>query len=425
MRESTHHTEVLQILSEALERLQPSMEQGLDTLLQAVVDYARQLVRASFAGIIILERNSLEESETPAIRYFKVSGWHVDFNQLPKGHGMFLVPAKTGHSLRIESISGHPQSVGVPSGHPPVEALLTIPLKLQGKPIGCMFFGKPPKSGTFSKYDEDIMNSFASLCAMTISWCDQRDDSRFQIVTAERRRIAEELHDSLSQTLFAVAREIDRLERIVPTAEQQSELQERISRLKELTQQCQSELRAMLFRLMDDEAKPNDAALNHLVQEFARVSGISTQLITHGNFDQLSLVVRQTALKVIAESLANVYRHANSPVAVVHVLVEADKVTVTVQDAGVGISDEALRLINHPTGHFGLHSIARSVAALNGSLDIFRNDDGGTTVRCTFPVHYDTNSRKDQYDMKPGSLPLDSSQGHTSAESTQGGVTLD
>jgi nitrate/nitrite-specific signal transduction histidine kinase len=123
--------------------------------------------------------------------------------------------------------------------------------------------------------------------------------------------------------------------------------------------------------------------------------------------------------------LANVYRHANSPVAVVHVLVEPDKATVTVQDAGVGISDEALRLMNHPTGHFGLHSMTRSVAALNGTLDIFRNDDGGTTVRCTFPIHYDSNSGQDSYDMKPGSLPFNASQGHTSAEDTQGGATSD
>ncbi|WP_067925215.1 GAF domain-containing sensor histidine kinase [Alicyclobacillus shizuokensis] len=378
---TTNQAEVLRILSEALERLQPWMEEGLEPLLQAVVDHARTLVNAAFAGIIITEPKN-----PSTIRYFKVSGWDGKPVEFPKGHGMYFVPVKTGDSLHVDSISGHPLSVGMPTGHPPVEALLTIPLKYHGQAIGCIFFGQPPKTGSFTKSDEDMMNGFASLCSIFISWCDQQNENCFRILTEERQRIAEELHDSLSQTLFAVVREIDRLERL--TVAEKSELQARTARLRELTEQCQSELRAILFRLMDDEARPNVTALTHLVQEFERISGISTKLITHGDgdFSRLSLPIRQTILKIVAESLTNVFRHANSPVAIVHLLVETDAATITVQDAGDGISDEALRLITHPTGHFGLHSIARSVAVLNGQLDIFRNEDGGTTVRCTFPI---------------------------------------
>lgn len=414
MREPTQYMDLFQILSDALERLQPCMDEGLEPLLQAAVDYARELVHASFAGIIILERKN-----PSTIRYFKVSGWHSEFFEFPKGHGMYIVPAKTGNPLRVESIAGHPLSVGIPSGHPPIEAFLAIPLRRHGQTMGCMFFGKPPKAGTFTKNDEDIMTGFGSLCAMAISWCDQKEEQRFHILAEERRRIAEELHDSLSQTLFAVAREIDRLEQIVPTVKEKEELQGRIARLRALTHQCQSELRAILFRLIDDEAKPDLSALMDLIQEFERVSGISTQLITHGNLYRLSQPVQQTVLKIVAESLANIYRHANSPVAVVHVLVDEDKATIAVQDAGVGISDEALHFMTHPTGHFGLYSMARSVAMLNGTLDIFRNDDGGTTVRCTFPIH--SNSEQDGNPKKPGSVPLGPSSSHSSADETQGG----
>jgi nitrate/nitrite-specific signal transduction histidine kinase len=417
MREPTPFTELFQILSDALERLQPCMDEGLEPLLQAVIDYARELVRASFAGIIILE-----PQDPSTVRYFKVSGWHSEFSEFPKGQGMYFLPAQTGHSLRVDSVAGHPLSVGIPAGHPPIEAFLTIPLQRHGQTMGCMFFGKPPKAGAFTKNDEDMMTGFASLCAMAISWCEQREKHRFHILTEERRRIAEELHDSLSQTLFAVAREIDRLERMVTTAKEKGELQARIARLRELTNQCQSELRAILFRLIDGETKPNLSALTDLVQEFERVSGISTQLITHGNLHQLSEPVQQAVLKMVAESLTNIYRHANSPVAVVHVLVDADKATVVVQDAGVGISDEALRLMNHPTGHFGLYSMARSVAMLNGTLDIFRNDDGGTTVRCTFPIH--SHAEPNGSPLKPGSVPFGPSLGHTSEDETQGGNNL-
>jgi signal transduction histidine kinase len=410
------HPDVLQILSEALARLEPSMEEGLEALLQSVVDYARQLVRASFAGIMILEQN-----DPSKIRYFKVSGWAVKPEHFPKGHGMYILPAKTGSSLRVDSVSRHPLSVGTPPGHPPVEAFMAIPLNWQGQPMGCMFLGKPPKSGAFSDHDEDIMNRFASLCAMAIAWCDQRDAHRSAIVAEERRRIAEELHDSLAQTLFAVAREIDRLERILPTASEKTELEARICRLRELTEQCQSELRAILFRLMNEEAKPSEAALTHLVEQFQRISGITTRLITHGSFARLRHPVRQTILKVIAESLNNVYRHAHSPVAVVHVIIDDDWATVTVQDAGVGISDEALRFMTHPTGHFGLHSMARSVALINGRMDIFRNEDGGTTVRCTFPVDGEPHDKHDGHALQPAAVPFDVTQTYGAPDQLQGG----
>ncbi|MBE3595655.1 MAG: GAF domain-containing protein [Hydrogenibacillus sp.] len=382
MRESSAGLSVAQIVSEAMELLEPWMKEGLEPLLQAVVDYARKMVGASFAALIILD-----PGDPSAIRYFKVSGWSLKPAEFPKGHGMYILSAKTGRSLRIESIARHPLSIGVPKNHPPVEALLSIPLKYRGRPIGCVFFGKAPNEGAFTQHDEEIMNGFASMCAIAISWIYQREDNRLNIVVEERRRIAEELHDSLSQTLFAVAREIDALERALPTAEEKDAVRARIERLRELAVQCQSELRAILFRLMNDEVQPSAAALNHLVQKFERLSGIAIHLATRGPFEHLSLPIRQAILKIVAESLTNVYRHANSPVALVHVFVDEEKVVVTVQDAGIGISDAALRFMSHPSGHFGLHSMARTVAEFKGELEVFRNEDGGTTVRCTLPTH--------------------------------------
>lgn len=382
MRVSVNQVEIARILSEALNLLQPWLDEGPEQLLQAVVNHARNLVGASFAGILILDGDN-----PAAYRYFKVSGWNSIPAQFPTGHGMFILPARTGQSLRVESISGHPLSVGVPSDHPPVEALLTIPLTLHSQPIGCMFLGKPPESGSFSTSDEELMNAFAAMCSIAISWCNQQDETRLHILADERQRIAAELHDSLSQTLFGLAREMEQLERqpVPRSAEERTAYVQRLTRVRRLTERSQSELRAILFALRDADMKPNEVALAHLVQEFERLSGISTQLTTHGALSQLPLSVRQTILKVVAESLSNIYRHANSPVALVHVDVGPHKVTVAVQDAGIGISDEALRLMHHSSGHFGLHAMTRSIAALHGTLEVFRNDDAGTTVRCTFP----------------------------------------
>ena len=382
MPEPSHPDDLMVSLTDVLTRSQPWLEGGAESLLQAVVDGARQLVHATFAGIVLLD--SVNPSE---LKQFKVSGWDSIPPEFPKGHGMFLVPARTGHSLRVESVPAHPLSVGVPSAHPPVEALLTIPLTHQGRPVGSLFLGRPETANPFTPQDEQRMNDFASVCAAAIAWCSQYDEQRDRSVADERRRIAEVLHDSLSQTLFAVAREMDGLEQALPAVEQRGTVQTHVARLHELTQQSQSDLRAMLFRLMDDATAPDAIALAHLVQDFERITGVSTRLATQGNFSRLTLPIRQTLVKIVAESLTNIYRHANSQVAVVHVDIDQTTATIAVQDAGIGIPDAAVQWMTHATGHFGLHSMARSVADLHGTMEIFRNDDGGTTIRCVLPIH--------------------------------------
>lgn len=368
------------MLTDTMLRLSPLMDKSPDACLQAVIDSARHLVAADYAGLILLDRD-----EATSYRYFKVSGWDRTPHAFPRGHGVFTLPAKTGQPLRIKAVPNHPLSVGTPGNHPPVHAFLGVPISYGPNILGCMFFGKPQDGGLFTQHDEDIMSAFSTICAMVVHVLDQKEEERLTTIYEERRHIANELHDTLSQTLFVLRREIENLDRQIDP-DRPAGVADTLAALRSLTQQSQSELRAALFKLTDDALHPDIASLNEMVTEFERVSGVSTRIIADGDFGRLTLPVRQVVFKVVAESLANIYRHAKSPIAVVHVAVNEEETQVAIQDAGVGISDQALSLIQHPTGHFGLHSMARSVRDLHGRLNVFRNEDGGTTVQCVFPL---------------------------------------
>jgi len=375
----TSKTDIPRILARTMERLQPLMDGEPDALLQAVIDHACQLAKAAFAGLIVLG------DDDSSYRCFKISGWDSTPTTLPSDHGIFLLPAKTGQTLRIRNVSDHPMSVGTPSNHPPVSAFLGVPLVVHGKSIGCIFLGKPPAGGSFTLHDENLMMAFSSLCAMMITLVDLKDEERLRTIGDERRRIANELHDSLSQTLFVLGNEIDDLANRLNQTEL-AEVSGLIQRVRHLTKLSQSELRAALFKLTDSSLHPNLTTLRELVDDFQEATGITTQLMTEGDFGKMSLPLRQVVSKVVAESLANVYRHAESPIAIVHVSVGMDEAAVTIQDTGVGISDAALQMMSHPTGHFGLRSMVRNLRDLKGTLQVHRNEDGGTTVQCTVPL---------------------------------------
>jgi hypothetical protein len=65
--------------------------------------------------------------------------------------------------------------------------------------------------------------------------------------------------------------------------------------------------------------------------------------------------------------------------------------------------------------------MARSVALLNGKLDIFRNEDGGTTVRCSFPIQWELNDDRNSNAVQPDSIPFIAGQNHISGQQLQGG----
>lgn len=380
VEESARTTDMPRILTDTLLQLAPLMDSTPDACLQSAIDSARRLVGADYAGLIVLDKE-----EPTSYRFFKVSGWDRTPHTFPRGHGVFTLPAKTGRPLRIEAVPTHPLSVGTPDDHPPVNAFLGVPIEYGQTILGCMFFGKPKDGGLFTQHDEDIMLAFSTVCAMVIQVVDQKDAERTATIYKERQRIANALHDTLSQTLFVLRKEIDKLTRqLVP--EPSSDVQHTLSELNELTQLCQTELRAALFTLTDQAPHPSMHSLSQMVEEFERTTSIATQLLTEGDFGRLSLSVRQVITKVAAESLANVYRHAKSDIAVLHVAIGDDTALLVVQDAGIGISDEDIRLSQHPTGHFGLHSMAQSVREVGGQLCVFRNEDGGTTVQCEFPI---------------------------------------
>ncbi|WDL96268.1 GAF domain-containing sensor histidine kinase [Alicyclobacillus sp. ALC3] len=380
MTKSTRTPDISRMLTDTLTRLGPLMDGTPDACLQAVIDSARSLVGADYAGLIVLDRE-----EPTSYRYFKVSGWDRTPHSFPRGHGVFTLPAKTGQSLRIEAVPSHPLSVGTPGDHPPVNAFLGVPIACNEAILGCMFFGKPRDGGVFTQHDEDIMVAFSTISAMIIQVVDQKDAERTAIIYGERRRIANALHDTLSQSLFVLRKEFEQLTQQL-SLELTSDVKHSLSQLQDLVQLCQSDLRAALFQLTDTAPHPSMHSLAQMVQEFERTTGISTQLLTEGDFGRLSAPIRQVVTKVTAESLANVYRHAQSDIAVVHVAVNDELAQLVIQDAGIGISEEAVRLIIHPTGHFGLHSMAQSVRDAGGRLSVFRNEDGGTTVQCEFPV---------------------------------------
>lgn len=367
-------------LQHAISNLQLHADEGIEPLLQSSVDTGRHLLSATFGGILLTNAD-----DTDTDRWFKVSGWTGARALRPRGEGLYIYPLKSGQSLRVDDVRTHPLSVGIPSDHPPIGSLLTVPLCTSGQPAGCMFFSNPPGQGIFTESDEELANAYASACALTLTMFGVQDSIKEAARIAERQAIANQLHDSVSQSLFALTRDLEQIcrrrtsaTRSVPSAA--------LKRVWQHAAIAQSSLRATLFRMNQHRASGRDADLARLVAEFTRDSSVRTELFVHGDSTRIAAPLRQTLFNIVSESLSNVVRHAQSRHAMVQVCVDNESVTVSVQDAGIGITDEAIGMIDYSVSHFGLYSMTAAAREAGGQFEIFRNEDGGTTVRCSLPL---------------------------------------
>src|SRR5207253_2738715 len=116
-------------------------------------------------------------------------------------------------------------------------------------------------------------------------------------------------------------------------------------------------------------------ALWQLVREFQERTGLEADLVESGVERRAPPEVVEVLYAVASEGLANVERHARATAVVVSLGFEPDRVTLTVQDDGVGASALVLRTLGDSATRFGLKSSRDRVLRLGGTFTAEPGDD--------------------------------------------------
>jgi signal transduction histidine kinase len=200
----------------------------------------------------------------------------------------------------------------------------------------------------------------------------------------ERRRIARDLHDSVSQALFSTALHTRTAQKTLDQegVSESSPLGRDLSAIGELTRGAQSEMRALIFKLGRDPVEGGlVGALAKHALELGAADGPSIDV--EGPEPSLPLSPRaETQLFGIGrEALANVLKHAGANRVWIRVEARPESVLVEIRDDGRGFDTTA----GHP-GHFGLESMRSRAAEIDGVLTITSKSGHGTLVRVVAPT---------------------------------------
>ena len=204
----------------------------------------------------------------------------------------------------------------------------------------------------------------------------------------ERGRIARDLHDSVSQSLFSTTLHLRTAERALARdgVDPAGPVGQELDRAGQLTSGALAEMRALVFELRPG-ALAEDGLVVALTLHAAAVGAREELAIAvHGPDARLPLTpaAEEQLYRVGQEALANVVRHAHATEAVIEVTMAHDVVTMGVRDDGGGFDAAVGR-----SGGFGLRSMRARAADLGGRLEIAGAPGGGTVVRVEIPARPD------------------------------------
>jgi len=201
----------------------------------------------------------------------------------------------------------------------------------------------------------------------------------------ERRHIASEIHDEISQTLAMVKIKLDTLRNSPPSEASAAEIKEISSSVENVIQKTRTltfELGNPLLYVLGLEA----AVAEWLSEQVQKRHGIATEFQDDGKAKPLDDDVKMMLFRNIRELRINCIKHANAGKVRVNIRRIDDSIEVVVEDNGVGFDPAEVRLTVGKKSKFGLFSIRESLENLGGHFEIVSKPGAGCKAIMTAPL---------------------------------------
>jgi signal transduction histidine kinase len=201
-------------------------------------------------------------------------------------------------------------------------------------------------------------------------------ESRGRVIEAEqreRRRLERNLHDGAQQRLISISLELGQ---IAAAIKGDPDASARLAEVRDEVAQSMEELRGIARGI--HPAVVTGHGLTVALESLATRAPVPVELTSGVDGDRFSEQLEVAAYYVVAESLANVGKHAQATSATVDLTRLNGDLVVEIADDGIGGADASRGS--------GLRGLADRVEALDGRLTVEAPSGGGTTVRASFPL---------------------------------------
>ncbi|TDQ40480.1 HAMP domain-containing sensor histidine kinase [Aureibacillus halotolerans] len=224
-----------------------------------------------------------------------------------------------------------------------------------------------------------IEAQIASLQKLSNERAEWSDGMKQKAVNEERQRLARELHDAVSQQLFAISMMSSALQQ---TIADDSPAQKQIEAVERMAGTAQSEMRALLLHLRPAhlEGKGLVEGLEELLMELHSKQEVDIEWHM-GSPSHIPKGVEDHLFRVSQEALSNILRHSQASKILFKVTTVQKQLRIEIADNGIGFNVEQQR-----TSSYGLKTMQERIIEVGGVLEIHSLPNKGTTIHIKVPL---------------------------------------
>lgn len=259
-----------------------------------------------------------------------------------------------------------------------VRAYIVIPILLDSAVYGALAacYDAPR---TFDADDVRLVRALARRASSAVENARLYARAEATATLEERQRLARELHDAVTQTLFAASLIAEVLPRLWERDPERA--RERLEELRELTRGALAEMRTLLLELRP--AALEEARLGDLLRQLAEATTGRSRVPVVVQLDgeaELPSEVKVAFYRVAQEALNNIAKHAQASQAWVQLRAHDGRTSLSIGDDGRGFDPAAV-----PPNHLGLGIMRERAARIGAAVTIESAPGHGTLIRIAWP----------------------------------------
>ncbi len=375
VRQRTRELERRQQAAEGLRKIVNMLNSNysLGDSLDAILVQARQLTGACCSFIY-----QIGESGEPAVLSYQerhgvseqaLRNWHSFIGEEVLGILARNEPVTMSNLRNRHTENGQPE-VPFMNHH---SAILAAPLPMTGRVSGGLIL-LYENHHAFKDEELHMASLLADQASLAIANAQLRAQAEQNAVAAERSRLARDLHDAVTQTLFTTSLIADVLPRIWERNPEEGRA--RLEQIRQLTRGALAEMRTLLLELRPATLTETNLAdlIRQLCLAFTGRTQIQVDVSVDGEF-VLPPDVQVAFYRIAQELLNNIAKHAQASKVTVRLSEVTGQILLRISDDGKGFDLQSV-----PAGHMGLGIIRERAAAIGATLDVDSRPGGGTVA---------------------------------------------
>ncbi len=272
------------------------------------------------------------------------------------------------------------------------KSILCAPMKHGERVVGVMQVLNKRSGEPFTEQDLRLLTTLAAQAAVAVENArlvhslKQERDKLLAKEAEVRAAIARDLHDGPTQSVAAIAMNIEFVKRLLRAMPER--VPQELDVLSELVLKTSFDIRTLLFELrpLGLETQGLLSTFQQYVSRFRDPNGMQLRLEAPASIPRLQVDVEAAIFIIVQEAVNNARKHSRAPEVTIYLYQEEDHLVASVRDRGKGFNVNAVEASYINRGSLGLLNMRERAELIRGEWRIKSSEGQGTTVELRVPL---------------------------------------